>query len=214
MPTTEIAIMPLKAGADIGDYESPAASVLNNTFDTLRAMDGMQQLNFGTQLEDPSKLQLMITWDSLKHHQDFMASEAYGPFMQRAGAIVDGEVSIVHADFKPEGALSKAFSAPVTEVATFYFHGEPPSDYVENVGKLDKTLQIVDGYLGYAIGITHETVEKEDVKGKAAVVTIGWQTKEAHMAFRETQAFKDNIHLLRSESKKVTMWHVQFMQSV
>ncbi|TKA71980.1 hypothetical protein B0A55_06992 [Friedmanniomyces simplex] len=200
MPTTEIAIMPLKAGADIGDYESPAASVLNNTFDTLRTMDGMQQLNFGTQLEGPV--------EAAAHDQsvDFMASEAYGPFMQRAGAIVDGEVSIVHADFKPEGALSKAFSAPVTEVATFYFHGEPPSDYVENVGKLDKTLQSVDGYLGYAIGITHETVEKEDVKGKAAVVTIGWQTKEAHMAFRETQAFKDNIHLLRSESKKVTMW--------
>ncbi|KAK0937109.1 hypothetical protein LTR29_011318 [Friedmanniomyces endolithicus] len=214
MPTTEIALIPLKAGAHIGDYDSPAASVINTSFDTLRAVDGMQQINFGTQMEDPTKMQLMITWDSIKNHHDFMKSDSYGPFGKKLGAIIDGDISIVHADFKPEGALTKAFSAPVTEVATFYFNDAPPSDYVETVGKMDKALHGVDGYLGLAIGITHETVEEGEIKGKAAVAAIGWQSKEAHMAFRETQSFKDNIHLLRSSSKKVTMWHVQFMQSV
>jgi len=61
MPTTEIALIPLKAGAHIGDYDSPAASVINTSFDTLRAVDGMQQINFGTQMEDPTKMQLMIS---------------------------------------------------------------------------------------------------------------------------------------------------------
>ncbi len=45
-----------------------------------------------------------------------MKTDGYGPFGQKLGTIIDGDISIVHADFKPEGALTKAFSAPVTEV--------------------------------------------------------------------------------------------------
>ena len=39
-----------------------------------------------------------------------------------------------------------------------------------------------------------------------ALVASREDIEEAHMAFRETQSFKDNIHLLRSTSKKITMW--------
>ncbi|KAK3067256.1 hypothetical protein LTR53_015975 [Teratosphaeriaceae sp. CCFEE 6253] len=212
MPTTEIAVFPLKAGTDITD--GPAASVVKDTFDTLRTIDGMQQINFGTHMEDPTQMQLMVTWDDIKNHQDFIKTDTYGPFLNRFLSLVDGDVSMMHADFKPEGALLKAFSAPATEIATFYFDGEPPADYLENVGKLGPVLEGVDGFLGSAVGITHETLEKEGVKGKAAVLAVGWQSKEAHMAFRDTQEFKDNIHLLRGTSKKITMWHVQFMESV
>ncbi|KAK4897530.1 hypothetical protein LTR27_004674 [Elasticomyces elasticus] len=214
MPVTEIATCPLKAGANIGDPNDQTAAVLSSLCDDLRATDGMQQLHFGTRMEDPTMLELVLDWDTLKHHQTFMASDIYGPFMNRLNSICDGNVSGMHIDFVPAGGLSKTLSAPATEIATFYFDGEPESDYTDNVAKLDQALQGIDGYLGYTIGITHETLEKEDVKGKAAVLTIGWQSREAHMAFRETQAYKDNIHLLRSNSKKITMWHVQFMQSL
>lgn len=130
---------------------------------------------------------------------------------------MDGEAQVFcHADFKPAGALGKTFSAPVTEFATFYFDGGPPSDYMEGVEKLGKMLddQKPEGYLGWAGGVTYEELEKEGVKGKAGVLTIGWQSVDAHMAFRETQMFKDNIHLLRSNSKKIVMQHVQFMQAL
>ncbi|KAK4951951.1 hypothetical protein LTR10_009871 [Elasticomyces elasticus] len=214
MPVTEIATCPLKAGANIGDPNDQTAAVLSSLCDDLRATDGMQQLHFGTRMEDPTMLELVLDWDTVKHHQTFMASDIYGPFMNRLNSICEGNVSGMHIDFVPAGGLSKTLSAPATEIATFYFDGEPEADYTDNVAKLDKALQGIDGYLGYTIGITHETLEKEDVKGKAAVLTIGWQSREAHMAFRETQAYKDNIHLLRSNSKKITMWHVQFMQSL
>lgn len=112
-------------------------------------------------------------------------------------------------DFKPDGAVARCFSAPATEIATFYFDGEPPSDYFDNVKKCaDEVLKEIDGFLGWAVGTTHEVVEKEGVKGKAAVLLIGWQSVEQHMAFRNTQSFKDNIHLLRSTSKKIEMHHV------
>lgn len=61
MPTTEIAVFPLKAGANPGDPDSNAGKVTKSTFDTLRTVDGMQQIQFGMQVENPTMLQLMIS---------------------------------------------------------------------------------------------------------------------------------------------------------
>ncbi|KAK4549275.1 hypothetical protein LTR36_007734 [Oleoguttula mirabilis] len=215
MPTTEVAVFPLKAGSNPGDPDSVTAKVLKSAFDTLNTVDGMQQIQFGPRVEDPTAFVLMVNWDSKKHHEDFTATDAYGPFFKNVMSIVDGApLMFVHADFKPEGSLSKTFSAPVTEMAVFYFEGGPPSDYLEGVEKLNKVLEehTPEGLLSSSAGITYEDVEKDGIKGKAAIVTIGWQSIESHMAFRSSQVFKDNIHLLRSTSKKVEMNHIAFMQ--
>lgn len=215
MTTTEIAIFPLKAGSNPGDPENEASQVLEDTFATLRTRDGMQQIHFGMHVEDGSTLQLMINWDSIDKHKEFIADSSYGPFFDRVGSIVGGAGSIVHADFKPPGGLAKCFSAPVTEIATFYFEGEPPADYIDGVHQFNQTTQKegIPGYLGVAVGKTYEEVEREGVKGKAMVVAIGWQSVEAHTDYRSTQSFKDNIHLLRSSAKKIEMHHVAFMQA-
>jgi hypothetical protein len=118
---------------------------------------------------------------------------------------------IHHVDFEPAGALAKAFSAPVTEVATFYCDFEPISDWLSNASKAAKRLEeqpASAGYLGSSYGITHEVLEYKGVKGKAAVIAIGWTNKEAHMAFRETQTFRDSIGLLKGEAKAIEMHHV------
>lgn len=69
-----------------------------------------------------------------------------------------------------------------------------------------------EGYLGTAYGETLEDVKKhadqgkEDVKeGKAVVLLIGWESKELHMKFRETDTFKENIHYLREKTGGVEM---------
>lgn len=156
-----------------------------------------------------------IDWETKKHHDDFTKSDLYGPFFDRFKSLLDGEpLMFVHADFKPDGSLNKTFSAPVTEMAVFYFEGGPPSDYLEGVEKLNKLFdeQKPEGFLSLSAGITYEEVEKDGIKGKAAVLTIGWQSVDQHMAFRNTQMFKDNIHLLRSTSKKIQVNHIAFMQ--
>jgi hypothetical protein len=135
-----------------------------------------------------------------------MASAAYQPFVQRLGTIISGNAQLHHVDFEPSGsgggALAKAFSAPVTEIATFYCDREPVADWLSNASKAAKWLEEQPASAGYvprsaAYGITHEVVEREGVKGKAAVIAIGWTSREAHMAFRETETFRENIGLLR-----------------
>lgn len=54
MPTTEIAVFPLKAGSNPGDPDSVAGKVLKNTFDTLSTIDGLQQVQFGKRRQHPA----------------------------------------------------------------------------------------------------------------------------------------------------------------
>jgi len=217
MPTTEIALIPLLPGTSIGDPSNPGAAVVASVASTLRQQPGFQEMHFGTQLETPSILQMLFNWDSRSDHEAFIASEAYTPHLQRCATIMAGPVDIVHVDFEPAGALSKALKAPVTEIATFYCEGEPGKDWRSNAAKAGEWLEKeakAAGYLGAAYGITHEEVEYKGVKGKAAVIAIGWTSKEAHMEFRETQTFKENIGLLRGEAKAIEMHHVVMMQAL
>ena len=61
MPTTEIAILPLLPGAEIGDPNNPAAAVIKNSGDTLSKTDGVQMVQFGMQVENPNQFQMMIS---------------------------------------------------------------------------------------------------------------------------------------------------------
>lgn len=223
MPTTtEILVCPLSAGSDIGDQHNEAAKVLKEVGDTLKTINGVQQIQFGTTVEKPDVFELHVDWNSLSHHKTFMATEAYQPFLKRFLTIAGGAPSMLHVDFEPAGSYTKATSAPVTEVATFYFGSkEAPADYLDGVRKFaeifdDKEITSA-GFLGAALGLSHEDnlkSPKEGLEGRAAVLVIGWESVEAHMKVRETQLFKDNIHLLRNGVKDAEVHHVQLMNFV
>lgn len=51
MPTTEILVVPLKAGSNIGDPNNEAAAILKEVGDQLNNTTGVQQINFGMQVE-------------------------------------------------------------------------------------------------------------------------------------------------------------------
>ena len=126
---------------------------------------------------------------------------------------------MVHADLEPAIDVAKSTSAPVTEIATFYFGGDAPEGYVDGVLKFRDILNAEksDGFLGAAAGVTYEDnvkSPKDGHEGKAAVLVIGWDSVEKHMAFRETSTFKENLHLLRNGVKEAEMHHVQFMEFV
>lgn len=93
------------------------------------------------------------------------------------------------------------------------FDGEAPSGYLEGVMRFGEAMEKEqpEGYLGSAVGITHEEIEKDGAKGKAAILTVGWSSVDAHMKFRETPTFKDNIGLLRNGVKASEMHHVAMM---
>ena len=113
---------------------------------------------------------------------------------------------IVRVDFKPEEGLAAALSAPVTEVAKFHFDGGPPDHADEGVRKcLDALQEEGHNLLGWAYGTTYETLEKDGVSGKGAVLVIGWDSVDAHMEARKGSAFKGNVDHLRNGAKGIAM---------
>ena len=59
-PATEIATLPLAAGATIEDPSSPAGKVWQSTLDTVSAQEGFQKAYYGREVENQSVVQLLI----------------------------------------------------------------------------------------------------------------------------------------------------------
>jgi hypothetical protein len=153
---------------------------------------------------------LYLDWDARESHFKFMNSPEYGPFLEQLSTLISAPLHLHHITTKPFPPTILG-RAPVIEFATFY-NIEP--GFLSNVEKFVKVVEEVkgEGYLGVAYGETMEDVKKHadqgkgDVKdGKAVVLLIGWESKELHMKFRETDTFKENIHYLREKQGGVEM---------
>ncbi len=59
-PATEIAVLPLLAGATIEDPSSNAGKVWADTLSTVSQQDGFQRAYWGRRIESQSDLQLLI----------------------------------------------------------------------------------------------------------------------------------------------------------
>lgn len=105
---------------------------------------------------------------------------------------------MLHVDFEPSDTFTKAtISAPVTEVATFYFDPSSATTATTPEANVLKFRDIVnaagkeiDGFWGAAAGVSYESDVKslstgtEGVSGTAVVLVLGWESVEKHMAFR------------------------------
>jgi hypothetical protein len=59
--TTEICTLNLVAGTDIGDPNNQGAHIMKECGDQLLQQDGVQQMQFGMQVENPELLSLFLS---------------------------------------------------------------------------------------------------------------------------------------------------------
>lgn len=150
-----------------------------------------------------------------------MSQPYYGPCIDHLVTLADGDLTVWHANFAahaPSASLLAGFAAPATEVVGFYFSASvSDSEKSSFESNLDKFVKVMEekakGYRGAIGGWVIEEVEHPEIEGKAKLwqTMARWDSVEAHMAFRETDDFKNNVHLLRPEFiKAVTMHHCRF----
>lgn len=122
-----------------------------------------------------------------------MKTEEYQPFLAHVLSVVSGPAGMLHVDFEPSNTFTKATaSAPVTEVATFYFDPSSTTTPEANVLKFRDVVNAagkeIDGFWGAAAGVSYESDVKslstEGVSGTAVVLVLGWESVKKHMAFR------------------------------
>ena len=132
--------------------------------------------------------------------------------MKDVSSILAPEGDFYRVNFEPHDESLKAFSAPITELVRFYFEGDAPEAYFDDFRKAGEKLREdgVHGIIATAAGITLEHHEHDGVKGKVAIVVVGWESLEHHMDFLKSQTMQDTSVLLRSSSKAIKFNHVQF----
>lgn len=152
-------------------------------------------------------------------------SSYYEAFRKRLSTLCDpaGPFSLYHANLAPHPATAALsnINAPATEILTAFFpasYSQADQDKFEQdiktlVGVIEKNA---DGYKGSAGGWIVEEPENEKAggKSKAYFAAIGWESVEAHLKFREHQAFKDNISLLREakDFKDLNVVHASLLE--
>ncbi|KAK5406883.1 hypothetical protein LTR06_008378 [Exophiala xenobiotica] len=204
---------PLQPGSDPCNPSHDAGRVFAEAGKMVLQVPGMQEMVYGTFVEDATMLQLLVDWDSQKCHLDWRKTEPFGPFSDLIWTIIQQHnLEIFHVDFEPPNKHRTVLSAPVTEVATFFFDDAPPADYLNGAATFSQHCVEVkaDGFIDLVAGITYQDLEREGVKGKAAVVMIGWRNIDDHAKFRETQVYKDHFHLLRRDATKIEVHHVAY----
>jgi len=206
-PVTEIALLPLKTGDYPDNTNSRVGQVWKDSLSTVLDQEGAQRCYWGREVENPDMLRLFVDWGSLDAHKKFIASEPYKPFVDKLLSMLDGSPTLYHASMTPpppSGALSDT-SSPATELITIYFPASySSSDKSTFESGFKKLVACIEDnspdYTGFTGGwVIEERPLPKDPSTMAKVYTgaIGWKSVEAHMAFRKTQVFKDNVHHLR-----------------
>lgn len=99
----------------------------------------------------------------------------------------------------PSDISQEAYDAAAKQLQQFAdVLAEEPVIQAVNVGRgIENDFPVRDG--------------EEGQKGSLLNLMIGWPSIDAHMQFRETDTFKNNIHLLRGMEGviKMTMFHIK-----
>ncbi|KAF2623366.1 hypothetical protein BU25DRAFT_400769 [Macroventuria anomochaeta] len=214
-PVTEIAYVPIKKSVDLESGEGK--SVLDETLKTIASQKGCKRLSWGTQIETPSIVQMAIDWESLDAHRAFIASDAYGPFLDRLATILDGSPHFFHIKLPVPSQESgtPSFDAPVTECVSLYFdpsldeatYNKSFSTFVAEAGKVQGSgaTGLVGGW-----GVETHKVDRGEDEKKFFGAFVGWPSVESHMELWKKEEFRKVVENLKEGVEKIKMHHVAF----
>ncbi|OLN88742.1 hypothetical protein CCHL11_01878 [Colletotrichum chlorophyti] len=217
---TEFIILTLKSSPS-SPSEPPAA--WSDVTSTLKSVPGVEALHAGTQLEDPSKTVLVITWSSSEAFTSFAASEAYTPWFASLKAVSASSSSpgvpppvFYKVPFTSDSDPTSVLSAPTTEVFVAYGVDDSFVDRTAQFARgLTQGAAPVAGFHGHAYGkiSTPLAMGVDGEKGPAVTLLLGWDSMQAHLdAKAQPGPISDNIHLLRTGRKDISMYHVNLKQ--
>jgi hypothetical protein len=71
--TTEVALLPLKAGSNPHDASSSVGTIVQEALTTVLGQPGCERVFWGTEEENPGMMRWFVQWKSVDDHKTFMA---------------------------------------------------------------------------------------------------------------------------------------------
>ncbi|KAK8102287.1 hypothetical protein PG984_015433 [Apiospora sp. TS-2023a] len=209
-PVTELVDFALPPSADL-DTAFPAAC------QTLTQQPGCRAARYSRHHEDATKLTLFIDWDSpsaptrpstapstpplapLSTTTPLPYHVALDPPAQGGVLDIAPAVEVLHVHF-PVDYSSEQERATVKTIHEFFAISQKAA------GKEGTDLLVGTPTLGWAV----EEREFKGEKARVLVVMIGWKSVEAHMQYRDTEAFRESIGMIRGLEglKGMSLYHV------
>ncbi|KAG7006239.1 hypothetical protein G7Y79_00015g038290 [Physcia stellaris] len=153
-------------------------------------------------------------WSSIDAHKAFISSPQYTPFSTKFGKILGSPPQLHHAhlDPHPPAPATSSTRAPVTECLTLYFPTTFDTTSFDSHWPIFKKAleEKAEGFRAASAGWMVEELELDGEKCKAWAGFLGWDSVEAHMKYRETEAFKGTIGGLREGTKAIKAYHAVF----
>jgi quinol monooxygenase YgiN len=216
-PVTEIAYLPIKPSFSL--QEGEGKQIWDETLKTITQQEGCEQLMWGVKIEDEGVVQMVIDWTTLHHHQSFISSPLYAPFLAQLSPLLNGPPHLFHLTLPvPAGdestTPSSPFDAPVTECLSLFF--DPAVDektYNASFSTFAAEAAKVEGVgaMGLVGGWGVEEHEGEDGgKKKFFGAFVGWPSVQKHGEFREREEFPRVVGFLREGTLGVKVHHVAF----
>lgn len=208
-PVTELVDMTL--GAD----RAAGLAALAGARRTLLAQPGCRAARFSAQHEDAGRVTLFVDWDAVSSHAAFVAdTAAFGPMRAALAALQPGAPYHAALDPAPPAVLD---AAPAVEVLHLYFPADAGLEREQAALATlrefaDVTRAAAAGLVGVpALGwVVEERPWTDGRPARVALLLVGWRAVDAHLAYRETDAFKGSIGMLRGLDGLLgmSMYHV------
>lgn len=113
--------------------------------------------------------------------------------------------------------LEDILRAPIVEPVFFFFSNADP-EWAKSIERSDQvTKYTAKGYIGSAWGWAADGVHHTSLgqaEGRCFVVISGWESVEAHEAFRKTDEFKNARGRARGLIKAVEWFHIHVDKAV
>ncbi|KAK7705827.1 hypothetical protein SLS64_007775 [Diaporthe eres] len=218
MVVTEAGCSIVKPGIDVMDDSTPEGQILLSIWKGVTSQPtGPYRVFWGTEVENPANLWGFFDFASVEEHEKF-AKEFGKDIVKDFPKILGGHHFTKHLNLSPYPHT--ALRAPVTEVLLVWLPSDISQEAYDAAAKQlqqfadvlaeEPVIQAVNVGRGIENDFPVRDGE-EGQKGSLLNLMIGWPSIDAHMQFRETDTFKNNIHLLRGMEGviKMTMFHIK-----
>ncbi|KAJ4393401.1 hypothetical protein N0V93_002611 [Gnomoniopsis smithogilvyi] len=218
MAVTEFGPMVVKPGLDVMDESTPEGKIVHSAWKGVTSeKTGPFRVYWGMEVESPENLWSFFDFESVEEHKKF-AKEHGIHHVKDFDKVF--ERSVFQKHLGDETFPPTAFKSPVTEIMLAYFpsgiSSEAKAAATERIAQfkengLNKCADVQAANFGWAVEHDFAVPGEEGKTATALSLLIGWPSIDAHMRFRETDAFKESIGLIRGMEGllRVTMCHVK-----
>jgi quinol monooxygenase YgiN len=189
--------------ANITLIANSSTDVFNEVAKVVLQQPGAVTFRSSRLVENKDSFRLFVDWESVEASRKFAKTKAYKKLVAKVKPIVASKPAIYNVKFTPSPPVvldneEGKGESPFTEFLNFFFPAGPEYTEERMANVTETTIALVEenaptapGFTGHtATGWSLDQVMYMGALRRVFVLTVGWETVEAHKAWMVTPAYQ------------------------